>query len=135
MEGCCGGPPFRHSGSLAGSPSARHSPTWHQKATSAPARSRCCNSYWLSGCKKNNRSLSLLNLDFRPPPGFLCLGFLGINDRSLLQSSNASEKYFRSTANSGSLGFSVVLKYCKINRLHGFFINVGEEKWIHLRYL
>ena len=30
MEGCCGGLPSRHSGSLAGSPSARHSSTWHQ---------------------------------------------------------------------------------------------------------
>lgn len=27
----------------------------------------------------------------------------------------------------GSLGFSVVLKYCEINRLHEFFISVGEE--------
>ncbi|MEO2044224.1 MAG: hypothetical protein ABGX43_06450, partial [Nitrospinaceae bacterium] len=27
----------------------------------------------------------------------------------------------------GSLGFSVVLKYCEINRLHEFFISVGAE--------
>ena len=47
MEGCCGGPPSRHSGfACRFTISTSFS---HMKARSAPARSRCCKSDWLSG--------------------------------------------------------------------------------------
>ncbi len=35
----------------------------------------------------------------------------------------------------GSLVLSVVMKYCVINQLHELLINLGQEKWIPLKYL